>query len=348
MRDQQDERASSLPASLLRWAERLFVIAGAGVLIWCAVLVADSAVAQWNARRLLATMSIPDLPAVSPAPSATTGILLPDPSPDIGLPIAPRRGSPIAALSIPRVHLSAVVLHGSDARTLRRGPGHLEHTALPGESGNAVIAGHRDSFFWPLRNVQLGDDVFVDTPGKRVHYRVTLLRVVDPHNLGVLEPTGDATLTLITCYPFWVVGHAPDRLVVRAIRVPDSTAAALESRTPPLSAGSDLPVVAATPNQPASLAAGSIYDDETLVRHAIERFRGTYNARLSSHNDAQPLAFQTCDITITADQAVATCGGDTQLYDDSEPRALVLTLKRAAHGWEITGIQRVVRESDGA
>lgn len=333
MRDQQDERASSLRAGLLRWAERLFVIAGGGVLIWCAVLVADSAVAQWNARRLLATMSIPDLPVLPPAPAATTGVLPRDPP--------PRRGSPIAALSIPRVHLSAVVLHGSDAQTLRRGPGHLEHTALPGESGNAVIAGHRDSFFWPLRNVQLGDDVFVDTPGKRVHYRVTLLRVVDPHNLGVLEPTGDATLTLITCYPFWVVGHAPDRLVVRATRVPDSTAAALESRTLPLSAGSYLPVVAETPSQPASLAAGTIYDDETLVRHAIERFRRTYNARLSSHNDAQPLAFQACDITITADQAVATCGGDTQLSDDSEPRALVLTLKRAAHGWEITGIQRV-------
>jgi sortase A len=308
--------------------------------MWCAVLVADSAVAQWNARRLLAAISIPDLPALPPVPAATTGVLPRDPP--------PRIGAPIAALSIPRVHLSAVVLHGSDAQTLHRGPGHLEHTALPGESGNAVIAGHRDSFFWPLRNVQLGDDVFVDTPAKRVHYQVTLLRVVDPQNVSVLEPTGDATLTLITCYPFWVVGPAPDRLVVRATRVTDSTAAALESRTLPLSDGIFAPAAAATPSQSAFLAARTVYDDETLVRHAIERLRLTYNARLSSHNDASPLTFQTCDITVAADQAVATCGGETQSSNKPEPRVVTFTLKRAGGGWEITSIQTVVRDREGA
>lgn len=339
MRDQQDEAASSRRALFLRWAERLFLVAGAGALMWCVVLVADSAIAQWNARRLLATMSISDLPALPPAPAATTDVSTPGP--------APRRGSPIAALSIPRIHLSAVVLHGSDAETLRRGPGHLEHTALPGESGNAVIAGHRDSFFWPLRNVQLGDDVFVDTPGKRFHYQVTLLRVVDPHNLSVLEPTGDATLTLITCYPFWVVGPAPDRLVVRATRVTDSTAAALESRTLPLSDGIDAPAAAAMPSQSAFLAARTVYGDETLVRHAIERLRLTYNARLSSHNDAPPLTFRTCDITIAADQAVATCGAEKQSSEELEPRVVTFTLKRAGGGWEITGIQTVVRDSEG-
>jgi sortase A len=340
MRDQQDEPASSLRAGVIRWAERLFVMAGAGVLIWCAVLVADSAVTQWNARRLLATMSIPDLPALPPAPAAITGVSPRDPP--------PRRGSPIAALSIPRVHLSAVVLHGSDAQTLRRGPGHLEHTALPGESGNAVIAGHRDSFFWPLRNVQLGDDVFVDTPGKRFHYQVSLLRVVDPHNVSVLEPTSDATLTLITCYPFWVVGPAPDRLVVRATRVTDSTAPALESRTRPLSDEIFAPAAAAMPSQSALVAVRTVSDDETLVRQAIERLRMTYNARLSSHNDAAPLTFQRCDITLAADQAVATCGGETQSSNKAEPRVVTFTLKRAGGGWEITGIQTVVRDREGA
>ena len=110
-----------------------------------------------------------------------------------------RRGTAIAALSIPRLDLSAIVLHGSDDQTLRRGPGHLENTAMPGETGNAVIAGHRDTFFRPLRNVRLGDEIFVDTPQGRVEHRVTSLRVVHPRDLSVLDPTDDEVLTLIYC-----------------------------------------------------------------------------------------------------------------------------------------------------
>ncbi|MBI4266611.1 MAG: class D sortase [Acidobacteria bacterium] len=120
------------------------------------------------------------------------------------------------------MQLSAVVLHGSDAQTLRRAPGHLENTALPGESGNVVIAGHRDSFFWPLRNVQLGDDIFLETADRRFHYRVTSVRVVSPRDVHVLAPTDTPMLTLITCYPFWVFGNAPDRFVVRAAAVQGS------------------------------------------------------------------------------------------------------------------------------
>ena len=222
MRDQQDGRRGSRGASLLRWAERLFVIAGAALLIWCAVLLIDARVSQRVARRSLETAAIADRPALAPTADETTAVPPRDPT--------VRPGSAIAALSIPRVHLSAVVLHGSDAQTLRRGPGHVEHTALPGDAGNVVIAGHRDSFFRPLRHVQRGDDIFVETPAGRFHYRVTSLRVVNPHDLSVLEPTDDATLTLITCFPFWVLGNAPDRFVVRAARVVDPIAVAFEPR----------------------------------------------------------------------------------------------------------------------
>jgi LPXTG-site transpeptidase (sortase) family protein len=254
-----------------------------------------------------------------------------------------RKGSAIAALSIPRVHLSSVVLHGSDSQTLRRGPGHLENTALPGESGNVVIAGHRDSFFRPLRYIELGDDIFLDMPGGRFHYHVTSLLVVNPHDLSVLEQTDDATLTLITCYPFWVLGNAPDRFVVRATRVADPIAVAFEPRTPSPPEWGRAPVVEATAASESSPPVTSTaYDDETLVRHAIERFRLTYNARLVSHNDARPgglLAFQPCDIAIAGDQAAATCKAASQSSDAREPHAWSVTLKRADGGWAISSIQ---------
>jgi hypothetical protein len=95
-----------------------------------------------------------------------------------------------------------------------------------------VFAGHRDSFFSPLRDVRVGDDVFAETPHGRVHYRVTSLRVVKPQDVSVLDPTDDPVLTLITCYPFWVLGPAPDRFVVRAVRVADQTVAAMVTQEP--------------------------------------------------------------------------------------------------------------------
>ena len=183
----------------LRWAERVLLIAGAAMLVWCALLVTDASVYQWLARRSVETAPRTGPSPYSRLPDATTQVPRPDPTSPRG-PIG--RGSPVGDLSIPRVHLSAIVLNGSDARTLRRGPGHLENTALPGESGNVVIAGHRDSFFRSLRDVQFGDDIFLEAPQGRFHYRVASLRVTNSHDVSVLEPTDAEVLTLITCYPF--------------------------------------------------------------------------------------------------------------------------------------------------
>jgi LPXTG-site transpeptidase (sortase) family protein len=274
-------------------------------------------------------------PGVAPTPAEMIDV----PRRDTGI----RTGTAIAALSIPRVHLSAVVLHGSDAPTLRRGPGHLEHTKLPGDSGNVVIAGHRDSFFRPLRHVQHGDDIFLDTPEGQFRYRVTSLRVVNPHDLSVLEPTDDATLTLITCYPFWVLGDAPDRFVVRATRVVDSIATAFEPDTPsPPGRGRAAAVEANTANESVLLITSTSYDDETLVRQAIERFRLTYNARLVSHHDVRPegpLAFQACAIAVAGDRATATCTAASHSPESGEPRAWSVTLTRVDDVWAITSIQ---------
>src|SRR5262249_38782518 len=120
----------------------------------------------------------------------------------------PDNGTPLAELSIPRIGLSVVVLQGSDEHTLRQGVGHIESTPLPGESGNVGIAGHRDSFFRPLRNVQIGDDIMLETPAGNVHYRVSSYRIVSPTEISVIHPTSDPVLTLVTCYPFYFVGAA--------------------------------------------------------------------------------------------------------------------------------------------
>jgi sortase A len=196
--------------------ERLLLIAGIAALAWCAVRLTDTLIAQRIARSSLEVATVVENPVRAAA--AATPV-------DPGSAGPPARGSAVGTLTIPRVDLSAVVLHGSDDQTLRRGPGHLENTPLPGESGNVVIAGHRDTFFRPLRNIQLGDDIFIETPAGRFRYQVASVRVVSPRDLRVLRATDDSVLTLITCYPFWVLGNAPERFVVRATAVSGPAAA---------------------------------------------------------------------------------------------------------------------------
>ena len=125
-------------------------------------------------------------------------------------------GDPIGRIEIDRLGLQAIVAEGTDARTLRRAVGHVPSTPLPGDDGNVVLAGHRDTFFRPLKSVEEGDRIRVTTPGERVEYEVTSIEVVGPEDVDVMWPTKERTLTLITCYPFHYIGPAPDRYVVRA------------------------------------------------------------------------------------------------------------------------------------
>jgi sortase A len=129
----------------------------------------------------------------------------------------PRRtGSLVGRLEIPRIHLSAIVLEGGDDKTLDRGVGRVATTAEPGEAGNVVLGGHRDTFFRPLRGIRQGDRITVTTPSGRFRYRVDWTRVVDPDETDLLKPTPVPALTLVTCYPFRYVGSAPQRCIVRA------------------------------------------------------------------------------------------------------------------------------------
>ena len=127
--------------------------------------------------------------------------------------------APLAVLRIPKLRLAVAVLPGTDDATLDRGLGHIEDTALPGAEGNSGIAGHRDGFFRGLKDILPGDTIEVDTLTRKEVYRVEKTWIVDPTDVTVLDPTPSASLTLVTCYPFYFVGSAPQRFIVRAVRI---------------------------------------------------------------------------------------------------------------------------------
>jgi sortase A len=133
--------------------------------------------------------------------------------------IKPRIGSIIGKIWIPRLGITAIVDEGINHKTLALSVGHIPSTALPGQSGNIGIAGHRDTFFRSLRNIKREDIITLTTLRGEYRYRVVSVKVVGPHDLAVLESDGrNEILTLVTCYPFYYVGSAPDRFIVRAER----------------------------------------------------------------------------------------------------------------------------------
>ena len=125
----------------------------------------------------------------------------------------------IGRLQIPRLQLTAMVREGADESTLRRAVGHIPGTALPGKLGNVALAGHRDTFFRGLRNIRKNDAIDFQTENGTYRYQVESTRIVGPRDIGVLAAAGSPSLTLVTCYPFYYVGSAPKRFVVRATQV---------------------------------------------------------------------------------------------------------------------------------
>lgn len=143
----------------------------------------------------------PDAPAVEPV------------TPDLPAPVD---GDPVGELRIDRVGLEAMVVHGESPAILRRAVGHLAGTAWPGDEGNVVLAGHRDTYFRALKDVRPGDTITMRTADGTFTYIVDTTSVVPPSAVEVLAPTAERTLTLITCFPFTWLGPAPDRFIVRA------------------------------------------------------------------------------------------------------------------------------------
>jgi sortase A len=203
--------------------ERLLLVIAVIALGWYAAVTVVSKLDQASQNRALDAMR-QDTPGSAPAPAPA--------------PARPPRPAPhalIGRIEAPRIGLSAIVREGVDDGTLRRAVGHVPETALPGESGNAALAAHRDTFFRPLKNIRKGDRITVTTPDGVHEYRVAETRVVSPEDVSVLAPTANRTLTLVTCYPFNFVGSAPKRFIVRA-EAPVAAAAVVSEPAAPESA----------------------------------------------------------------------------------------------------------------
>jgi sortase A len=195
----------------LRWLERsLFLIAALclGAYVWA---TADArffqAVEERQLERRLAEAGQPAVPAEPGAPAR---------------PVPPAHvepGESLGRMEIPRLGLEVIVAAGIDGKTLRRAVGHIPGTPLPGAVGNVGIAGHRDSFFRPLKDVVVGDQVVLTLPYGTYLYEVESTEIVGPRDIEVLDPTPEPALTLVTCYPFYYVGSAPKRFIVRAREV---------------------------------------------------------------------------------------------------------------------------------
>jgi sortase A len=134
--------------------------------------------------------------------------------------VTPRPGDVLGRLEIPRLAHWAMILEGSDDATLKLGVGHVQETALPGQLGNVALVAHRDTFFRPLRHILKNDEIRIITPANTMRYLVESTKVISPDDTDVLDPTSGPVLTLLTCYPFEFVGHAPMRFIVRAVVAP--------------------------------------------------------------------------------------------------------------------------------
>ena len=192
----------------LRWSRNAFLVAGVLALGYCGFVLLDAKLYQANQARLFQQ----ELESVRP--TVASAIRVAD------LTAAPAPGGALGRIEIARIGLAAMVMEGTDGRTLRRAVGHIRGTPLPGQHGNVAIAGHRDTFFRPLRNAQPDDEITLTTLVGSYHYLVDSTEVVLPEDTQVLDNSGDATLTLVTCYPFYLVGPAPKRFIVRAHRIP--------------------------------------------------------------------------------------------------------------------------------
>ncbi len=188
--------------NVLIWMERALLATGVALGAWCAAVLIE---ARFHSQLVVTQTAVPVLPGDAGDRRVRTPV-----SP------APAAGTLLARLEAPSVRMSAAVLEGSDDGTLSHGAGHIEDTPFPGQGGNIGIAGHRDTVFRPLRNIKVGDPLTLTTADRTYSYRVSRTLIVGPDDVYVLDSTKEPTLTLVTCYPFDFIGHAPKRFIIQA------------------------------------------------------------------------------------------------------------------------------------
>jgi sortase A len=200
-------------SSIWRVVEILSFVLGVGCLVYVGVHYIDGMRARRAAldrfaelRTLARRAETPELTLWSPQRIAAWQSTLTLPSEE-----------PLAVLHIPRIRLDVPVLRGTSDVTLDRGVGHIENTAMPGAPGNSGLAGHRDGYFRALKDVSLGDAIELETLEGTQSYRIERTWIVTPDDVSVLDPTPAQSITLVTCYPFYFVGSAPQRYIIRAV-----------------------------------------------------------------------------------------------------------------------------------
>ena len=129
----------------------------------------------------------------------------------------------LAILRIPRLNLEVPVYDGTTDAVLDLAAGRIEDTALPGTPGNVGIAAHRDGYFRVLKDIKEGDALVLDTPVATEQFRVQWIKITTPDDVSVIDPTPTSAVTLVGCYPFYHVGAAPQRFIVRAVPAAGST-----------------------------------------------------------------------------------------------------------------------------
>jgi sortase A len=182
----------------LRWTQRLLFLTGVLALGYVGFTLLDARLYQVSAKRSLEKQIEANAQTMA------------QPRPPI------KKGDVLGRMDIPRLGVSVAVLQGTNSRVLRLGAGHIEGTPLPGEAGNSGIAGHRDTFFRELKDIRKDDEIQLQTATGLFHYEVDWAKVVAADDVGVLSPSTESAITLVTCYPFYLVGPAPKRFVVRA------------------------------------------------------------------------------------------------------------------------------------
>ena len=189
-------------------AEHGFMVAGVLALGYCLAVYVNAELFQTRqARDFFKAVHLREVGKGTPSIPTTLAI--------------PKDGAVFGRLEIPRLGVSVMVVEGAEDADLKRAVGHIPGTALPGEPGNVGIAGHRDTFFRPLRRIQPNDTITLDTFQGAYRYRVMSTEVVRPEDIQVLYPTRHDSLTLVTCFPFDYIGSAPKRFIVRAEREHD-------------------------------------------------------------------------------------------------------------------------------
>lgn len=195
------------PSRALVLLERCLLIGGGLLLLaWAGVTLWGNLASRSEVAELQRSLAIPDQALWSDArKKAYLESLQSDP------------GAAIALLTIDRLNIETPVFDSVNELNLNRGVSRIEGTATLMENDNLGIAGHRDSFFRPLKDIEIDDEIVLQSPLGEVSYRVVETFIVEPEEIWVLDPADEATLTLVTCYPFYFVGNAPERFIVRAV-----------------------------------------------------------------------------------------------------------------------------------